>query len=61
VTGWTVAKYALGLAGIAVVLVSDRAGIRWLGYAGLGLLVVAFLLRFPQRKAMRREQKGRQE
>ena len=52
--GWTLAKYACALAGIALVLAADRSGMTWLGYVGLGLLVVAFLLRFPQRKAARR-------
>ena len=49
--GWTLAKYALALVGIALVLVSDGVGTRWLGYAGLALIVVAFLLRFVQRRA----------
>lgn len=51
-SGWTIAKYVLALAGIALVLAADRVGIQWLGYPGVGLLVVAFLLRFPQRRAM---------
>lgn len=51
-SGWTIAKYALVLAGIALVLAADRLGVRWLGYPGVGLLVVAFLLRFPQRRAL---------
>ena len=49
--GWTVAKYALTLTGIALVLAADRFGVRWLAYPGLGLIVVGFLLRFPQRRA----------
>jgi hydrogenase/urease accessory protein HupE len=53
VSGWTIAKYALALAGIALVLAADRVGLRWLAYPGLGLIVVGFLLRFPQRRAHR--------
>jgi hypothetical protein len=49
--GWTMAKYALALVGIALVLVADRVGTRWLGYAGLAVIVLAFLLRFLQRRA----------
>lgn len=52
--GWTVAKYLLAVAGLALVLGADRLGMRWLGYAGLGLIVGAFLLRYPQRRAMRK-------
>jgi len=48
--GWTLAKYALALSGIAVVLLADRVGRSWLGYVGLGLMVIAFLLRFAQRR-----------
>lgn len=47
---WTLAKYALALAGIALVLAGDRVGRPWLGYPGLALLVAAFLLRFVQRR-----------
>jgi hypothetical protein len=50
VSGWLLAKYALALAGIALVLLADYAGRRWLGYAGLGLVFSAFLLRFIQRR-----------
>lgn len=54
---WTVAKYALALAGLGLVVMADQIGRRWIGYAGLGLLVVAFLLRFAQRRfATRREE-----
>ena len=49
--GWTLAKYVLALAGIALVLAADRLGRRWIGYLGLGLIVIAFLLRFVQRRA----------
>ena len=48
--GWTIAKYALALLGVAMVLYAENAGIRWLGYAGLVPIVAALLLRFPQRR-----------
>jgi hypothetical protein len=51
--GWTLAKYALGIAGLALVIGADRFGVHWLGHAGLALIVVAFLLRYPQRRALR--------
>jgi hypothetical protein len=54
VSGWTVAKYLLAVAGLVLVVGADRVGMPWLGYAGLGLIVVAFLLRYPQRRALRR-------
>jgi hypothetical protein len=54
VSGWTVAKYVLTLAGLALVFGADRLGMGWAGYPGLGLVVVAFLLRYPQRRAQRR-------
>ena len=44
------AKYALALSGIALVLLADRVGRSWLGYIGLGLIVSAFVLRFVQRR-----------
>jgi len=50
VNGWLLAKYALALTGVALVLLSDSAGRRWIGYLGLGLIVTAFLLRFVQRR-----------
>jgi len=53
VNGWTLAKYALALAGISLVLAADDLGRGWLGYVGLGLLVVAFALRFAQRRMER--------
>ena len=54
-TGWSLAKYALALAGVAIVLLADRVNRHWLGYVGLGLILVAFLLRFWERaKAPRR-------
>jgi hypothetical protein len=52
--GWTLAKYALALAGIALVLAGENVGRTWLGYVGLALIVMAFLLRFPQRRAAAR-------
>jgi len=50
VNGWVLAKYALALSGIALVLLADRVGRSWLGYVGIGLVAVAFLLRFLQRR-----------
>jgi hypothetical protein len=55
VNGWTLAKYALMLIGIGLVLVADRSGQTWLGYAGLAVIVLAFVLRFLQRRAAARE------
>ena len=52
--GWILAKYALTLVGIGLVLAADRFGRTWLGYAGLAIIVLAFLLRFLQRRAARR-------
>jgi hypothetical protein len=49
VTGWALAKYLIALAGLALVLLGDNLGRRWLGYVGLGIIVIAFLLRFVQR------------
>jgi hydrogenase/urease accessory protein HupE len=54
VNGWTIAKYLLALAGIALVVAADRHGVRWIAYPGLGLIAVGFLLRFPERRARRR-------
>ena len=34
-----------------LVLAADNFGHRWLGYAGLAIIVLAFLLRFLQRRA----------
>jgi hydrogenase/urease accessory protein HupE len=48
-SGWTLAKYALSLAGLALVVFADSLGHHWLGYVGLGLIAVAFLLRFLYR------------
>lgn len=49
-SGWTLAKYALALAGLALVLFADQTGKKWLGYPGLGLILAAFLVRFVQRR-----------
>lgn len=49
--GWVLAKYALTLVGIGLVLAADRFGRTWLGYVGLAVIVLAFLLRFLQRRA----------
>lgn len=49
-SGWTLAKYALALAGLALVLLADQTGKKWLGYPGLGLILAAFLVRFLQRR-----------
>lgn len=57
VSGWTIAKYLLAFAGLGIVLLGDRRGMPGLGYAGLALIVAAFLLRFVQR---RRQQKSGQ-
>jgi len=51
VNGWVLAKYALALLGIGLVLAADRSGRPWLGYVGLAIIVLAFLLRFLQRRA----------
>ena len=48
--GWILAKYALALSGLALVLAGDSPGRPWVGYAGLALLVAAFALRFLQRR-----------
>jgi hypothetical protein len=48
--GWTLGKYALALAAVALVLLADALGRPWLGYVGLVLAVSAFLLRFVQRR-----------
>jgi len=49
-SGWTIAKYVLALSGVAMVLLAENMGVRWLGYVGLVPIVVAFLLRFPQKR-----------
>jgi len=52
--GWTIAKYTLVLAGLALVFGADRLGASWAGYPGLGLIVAAFLLRYLQRRSPRK-------
>ncbi len=47
--GWTLAKYALALSGVAIVLLADRYGVPRLGWLGLGLVLAAFFRRFWQR------------
>jgi hypothetical protein len=49
VNGWTIAKYGVAIVGLAVVVTADRLGRREFGYAGLALIMIAFLLRFVQR------------
>lgn len=48
-TGLSLWKYALALLGIAVILYADRINQDWLGYVGLGIVVIAFFLRFVRR------------
>jgi hypothetical protein len=48
-SGLTLAKYALALGGVAIVLVADRIGRPEFGWAGLGLILAAFFLRFWRR------------
>ena len=47
--GWTLAKYVLALGGVLIVILADRFGVPTLGWAGLGLVLAAFFLRFWQR------------
>jgi hypothetical protein len=49
-TGLTIAKYALALSGVAIVLAADRYGRPELGWIGLGLILSAFFLRFWRRE-----------
>lgn len=53
-SGWTLAKYALAVLGLALVVGADRFGVRWVSYPGLGLIVLAFLLRYPQLRMARK-------
>ncbi len=53
-SGWTLAKYALALVGLALVIGADRFNVRWVGYPGLALIALAFLLRYPQRRMARK-------
>ena len=48
-SGWSLAKVVLVLSGVALLLFADQRGVPVLGWVGLALLVVAFLLRFWQR------------
>lgn len=52
---WTLAKYVLALAGIALILYSNNSGQRWLGHLGIGLVAVGFILRFFYRVPRRPE------
>jgi len=49
-SGWTLAKLALALLGVALLLLADELGRPWIGYSGLAPIVAAFLLRFVQRR-----------
>ena len=49
----TLAKYALALSGVAIVLAGDRWGKPLLGWLGLGLILAAFFLRFWRRASAR--------
>lgn len=53
-SGWALAKYGLALAGLALVLLGDRVNRAPVSYAGLGLIVTAFVLRFVERARERR-------
>lgn len=55
ISPWTGIKYALALLGLALVLAAPRYDLPWLGYIGLGLIAVAFLLRFKYRVPRRGE------
>ncbi len=48
-SGLTLAKYVLALSGVAIVVGADRLGRPELGWAGLGLILAAFFLRFWRR------------
>lgn len=48
-SGLTLAKYALALSGVAIVLAADRLGQSQLGWIGLGLILAAFFMRFWRR------------
>jgi hypothetical protein len=48
-SGWTLAKYVLALAGVLIVILADRYGSPFFGWVGLGLVLAAFFLRFWQR------------
>ena len=59
-TGWTLAKYALALLGVVIVLLADRVGVPSLGWIGLGLILAALFLRFWQRASERRRASGQE-
>ena len=48
--GWILAKYVLALGGVALLLLGDRVGMRWVSFVGMALIVGAFSLRFIQRR-----------
>jgi hypothetical protein len=48
-TGLTIAKYALALGGVAIVIGADRLGQPQYGWVGLGLILSAFFMRFWRR------------
>ncbi|MFI5280573.1 MAG: hypothetical protein ACHQU1_08765 [Gemmatimonadales bacterium] len=48
--GWTLAKAALALLGVSLLILGDNLGPHWLGYLGLVSIVASFLLRFVQRR-----------
>ena len=49
-SGWLLVKYALALGGVALLLLGDRVGMRWVSFVGLAVLIAAFSLRFIQRR-----------
>ena len=56
---WSLAKALLAVGGVLLVLLADRFGVPFLGWAGLGFVLAAFFLRFWQRaKAQPRNGSG---
>ena len=51
----TIAKIALGVAGLAIFALSMKPGMERLRWVAIGLLAVAFLLRFADRRRPPRE------
>ena len=49
ISPWTVVKYALAIAGLALVVSAPNFERPWLGYIGLALIAIAFMLRFKYR------------
>jgi len=49
-SAWTLAKMALGLVGVGLLVFADNTGRHWLGYVGLAPIAAAFLLRFVQKR-----------